>query len=210
MRPIAFSTLLLALFLATTSARAAADETPQAPAADTPPDDEWGKAKPGYVQLLASAMVGDGFRFNNPYRLASPLGDTAESVSRTATYGDLGIAATFFGNPLGFRHGLSARWSFALEGVSQSVITPSYLLYRRWRSLAAHGRLGVPIVVSPETTWGLEAALGGTFFVRGGIGVTAEVVGDLFYGAGTRDVKSVTYPVLSAQAGLVFAYEVLP
>ena len=29
--------------------------------------------KPGYVQLFASVYFGDGLRFNNPYRLATPL-----------------------------------------------------------------------------------------------------------------------------------------
>ena len=40
--------------------------------------------KPGYGQFFVTAMLGAGFRFNNPYRLSTPLGDDAESVSRTA------------------------------------------------------------------------------------------------------------------------------
>jgi hypothetical protein len=44
----------------------------------------------------------------------------------------------------------------------------------------------------------------------GGVGITGELVGNLFYGAGTREVSSAAYPVLSAQVGLTVAYEVLP
>ena len=194
-RPVLASLALAsALLLAAASAHAE-------PAAD--------QTKPGYVQLFGTALFGDGLRFNNPYRLATPLGATAESVSRTATYVDLGIAATL-GSPLGFQHGLAVRASFATEGIQQAVIAPSYLLWRRWRGVAAYARAGLPIVLTPDTTFGLEGGLGAVWFVRGALGVTGELVGDLFYGAGTREVQTPAYPVLSAEVGLTIAYEVLP
>lgn len=176
---------------------------------DVGPERDPFRTKPGYVQLLATTFVGDGLRFNNPYRLATPLGRDAESVSSTAPYIDIGLAVTF-GNPLGVQHGGALRASAALRGVGQVVTTPSYLAFRRWRSIAVYGRVGVPIVASPDVTWGLEAGAGGTWFFLGGVGVAAEVVGDVFYGAGTRDKATVTYPVLSGQLGLVLAYEVFP
>ena len=165
--------------------------------------------KPGYAQIFASVMGGTGLRFNNPYRLATPLGSNAESVSRTAGYVDIGIAATF-GHPLGWQHGLALRTSAAVEGVGQVVMTPSYFGWRRWRSLATFVRAGTPFILSPDTTWGLEAAAGGAFFFLGGLGVVAEVVGDVIYGQGTRDVKTATYPILSGQLCLVATYEVFP
>jgi hypothetical protein len=167
------------------------------------------RTRPGYVQIFLTTFFGDGLRFNNPYRLSTPLGSNAESVSRTAPYIDLGLGATF-GNPLGFQHGAALRTSAALSGVGQVVMTPSYLGYRRWSWLALYGRAGIPIVVTPDATWGLEAGLGATWYFLGGIGVAAEMVGDVFYGAGTRDKATVTYPVLSGQLGFVVAYEVLP
>jgi hypothetical protein len=167
------------------------------------------RIKPGYAQLFATTFVGEGLRFNNPYRLATPLGATAESVSRTAPYVDLGLAVTF-GNPLGLQHGGALRASVALQGVGQAVLSPSYLAWRRWRALALYGRAGTPVVATPSVTWGLEAGLGAAWFLRGGVGLAAEVVGDVFYGAGTRDKATVTYPVLSGQLGLVIAYEVFP
>ncbi len=172
-------------------------------------DDTSSETKPGYAQLLATAFVGDGLRFNNPYRLATPLGSSAESVSRSSTYVDIGAAA-MLGNPLGVLHGLAVRGSFAVEGVRQAVLVPAYVGWKRWRTWAVYGRAGVPFVASPEATWGLELGAGGVWFARAGIGVAAELVGDVFYGAGTREVARPAYPVLSAQLGLVLAYEVLP
>lgn len=167
------------------------------------------RTKAGYAQLFATAMVGTGLRFNNPYRLATPLGDDAESVSRTATYVDVGLAATL-GNPLGLQHGLALRTSVAVEGVGQVVMTPSYFAWRRWRSLAAFGRLGTPLVLTPSITWGFEAGLGGAWFFLGGLGLAAEIVGDVFYGAGTADVGTASYPMLSGQLGIISTLEVLP
>lgn len=167
------------------------------------------RTKDGYAQLFVSVMGGTGLRFNNPYRLATPLGDDAESVSRTAGYVDIGIAATV-GNPLGIQHGFAMRTTVAAEGVGQVVMTPSYFGWRRWGAWALYGRAGSPLVLSPKVTWGLEASAGGAWFFLGGLGLTAEIVGDLFYGAGTRDMAVTTYPVLSAQLGLLGTYEVLP
>ena len=130
-------------------------------------------------------------------------------MSRTAAYADFGLGVTF-GRALGLQHGGTVRVSVALEGVQQAAIVPAYLGWYRWKPVAAYVRAGVPIVTGPQATWGLEAGLGGVWFVRAGIGIALELVGDVFYGAGTREKAVTTYPVLSGQAGLVLAYEVLP
>ena len=77
--------------------------------------------KAPYVELFATTFLGDGLRFNNPYRLATPLGSSAESISRTAAYTDVGLAATL-GDPFGFRHGLALRMSIAVEGVDRKSV----------------------------------------------------------------------------------------
>ncbi len=161
------------------------------------------------LTLHATAFVGDGLRFNDPYRLATVLGPDAESVSRTAAYLDVGAQA-MLGDPRKLLHGFALRVSFAMEGVPQAVLTPSYVLEKRFVHLAVYGRAGTPIVLTPDVTWGLEGAVGGVWFVRAGLGLAAELVGDLFYGAGTREVSAAAYPVLGAQLGIVLAYEVLP
>jgi hypothetical protein len=190
--------------------RLAQADDDDAPHAEKPaPEPDPFRTKPGYAQLFATTFFGEGLRFNNPYRLATPIGGDAESLSLTAPYVDVGLAATF-GNPLGLQHGAALRTTVALQGVAQVVMTPSYLAWRRWRSFALYGRAGIPLVATPDLTWGLEAGLGATWFFLGGIGVAAEVVGDVFYGAGTQEKATVTYPVLSGQLGFVVAYEVLP
>src|SRR6185295_11658619 len=52
-------------------------------------------AAPTTLHGLAALSVGRGLRFNNPYRLAQPLGDTPESVSLSATYLDAGLGVLF-------------------------------------------------------------------------------------------------------------------
>ncbi|HEY5243620.1 MAG TPA: hypothetical protein VIJ22_19200 [Polyangiaceae bacterium] len=193
----ALAALVTSLALSLPSA-AGADES------HAPPD-----RKSGWFDLFATAFVGDGLRFNNPYRLSTVLGSQAQSLSRTAAYTDLG-GAILIGNPAFLAHGLVLRASVALEGIEQAVLAPSYMVLHRFGPWAAYGRAGAPIVLSPDTTFGMEGAAGAIWFVRAGIGLAAEVVGDVFYGAGTREVETPAYPVLSAQAGLWLSWEVLP
>ncbi|MDB4939250.1 MAG: hypothetical protein JWP87_6222 [Labilithrix sp.] len=201
--------LVVAIVAATLAGeRLASADDEVAPEKPKPEPDPF-RTKPGYVQLFVTSFLGDGLRFNNPYRLSTPLGGDAESVSRTAPYIDIGLGATF-GNPLGLQHGGTLRTSAAVSGVGQIVMTPSYLAWRRWSAIALSGRAGIPLVVTPDVTWGLEAAAGATWFFLGGFGLAAEIVGDVYYGAGTREKSTVTYPVLSGQLGFVAAYEVLP
>lgn len=165
--------------------------------------------KSGWVDVFATAFVGDGLRFNNPYRLSTVLGSDAQSLSRTAAYADVG-GALVLGDPLSLAHGLSLRASFAMEGVQQAVMTPAYLVFHRWGPWGVYGRAGAAIVLTPDTTWGFEGAAGGVWFPRAGVGIAAELVGDVFYGAGTQDVQVATYPVLSAEGGLWLSWEALP
>lgn len=206
----------LAIAIATASGVAHADAPPSPeepiearPLAPRAEPDEPLRDKPGYAQLFVSVMGGTGLRFNNPYRLSTPLGEDAESVSRTAAYFDFGFGMTL-GNPLGFQHGAALRVTTAIEGVGQVVMTPSYFGWRRLGPFAAFGRVGLPAVLTPDVTWGFEGALGGAFFFLGGLGIVGELVGDVFYGAGTRDVGTPAYPVLAGQLGLIGTYEVLP
>jgi len=189
--------LVVAVLAFATPARAADEDAP------------WSPAKAGWVDVVATGFVGDGLRFNNPYRLATVLGSQARSLSRTAAYADLG-AAMIVGDPERLAQGVALRTSIALEGVPQAVLAPSYLLLHRWGAWGAYGRAGVPLVLTPDVTWGLEGAAGALWFARAGVGLAAELVGDLFYGAGTREVAVPAYPVLSAQAGLWLSWEAMP
>lgn len=168
----------------------------------------WGSST--YYHLFSHAVLGDGIRFNNPYRLEETLGDDPESLSRSAVYGSL-LFGALLGDPVGWQHGASLELAYALEGIPQEVLTPAYVLARRlgprW---LAQARLGVPIVLEPDANLGAELALGGAYYFGAGIGVTAELVGNLFYGAATQDVSVTVIPMLSLQAGLRLDYEVLP
>ena len=167
------------------------------------------KSRPTYVRAFATVGGGIGLRFNNPYRLEHQLGDDARGLSSTAPYTDLGIGATF-GDPFGWQHGATLRWDRAVTGVPQSVITPSYVLLRRWVAFEAWGRFGFPIVLNPDRNLGTELAFGGAWFFTAGVGVGGELIGDLFFGAATPEKKNVSYPILSGQLGVIVEWERLP
>lgn len=158
---------------------------------------------------LLSLSVGRGLRFNNPYRLARPLGESAESVSLAATYLDLGLALLFGGSD--FRHGASVGGTVALQGIGQLVLTPSYLAqFGLTDSAALRGRVGVPIVVAPDTTLGLEAAAGSSLDLAYGFGALLELVGSVYFGAATDQTSITTIPMLSLQVGLYFEHWMSP
>jgi hypothetical protein len=164
----------------------------------------------GYVRALAGLSFGGGLRFNNPYRLATQLGASAEAPSATAPYVTI-MGALAFGPADGLQHGGSLGLSFALSGVGQTVLTPGYtLMYRGPGRLLGYGRAGPSILLSPDLNVGLEIAGGAAYFVTGGLGLVLDVAGNLFYGASTWEKKYPTYPVLSASLGVVVDVEFLP
>jgi hypothetical protein len=164
----------------------------------------------GDVRLFGSLEFGRGFRFNNPFRLATQLGQTAQSVSLTAPYADLGIAAVY-GPPDGLQHGGSLHVSFAMAGVAQAVLTPAYTLaYRGPRPFLAYGRVGPSFILTPDPSLGGEVAAGFAWFLTGKLALAGEMVFDLYYGAGTYQVGIATYPILSGQLGFLVEHELLP
>jgi len=167
--------------------------------------------KPGvYAQLFGTMSFGKGLRFNNPYRLATELGQDAQSLSLTSAYVDFGANASF-GPPRGFQHGVSLHAGVSMEGVRQGYLSGSYeLVFRRYAPWMVHARLGPSVLVSPDVNVGGELAAGFSGFVTGGLGFTSELAFDLFYGAATLDRKVTTIPVLSLQIGVIADFEVLP
>ena len=110
------------------------------------------------------------------------------------------------GEPYGLQHGLAVHFSISLEGVAQQTLSWSYLLLRRSGSWLGYGRIGNVALTAPDANLGGELALGGAYFLTGGAGLTAELVGNLFYGAGTYDVSVTTVPTLSFTGGIIIDY----
>jgi hypothetical protein len=162
------------------------------------------------LRTFATLALGKGLRFNNPYRLATPIGDSPESVSFTAAYLDLGIGAAY-GPVDGFQHGGELALGIATDGISQQVLGLSYVLvYPVLDDVLLRGRGGFPIVLGPDANIGFELAAGGAWLFTGGIGVTAELTGSLFYGAATLDKTTTAIPMLALELGLWLDYEVFP
>lgn len=164
----------------------------------------------GYARFLGGIGLGAGVRFNNPYRLATQLGATGESLSTTAPYTMLTLAAAF-GSADGLQHGAFASLSFAMTGIDQAVFTPGYIMvYRGPHRFLGYARGGPAIILSPQTNVGGELAVGGAFFLTGSLGLSLDLAGNIFYGASTWEKKYPMYPVLSATAGIIVDIEVLP
>ena len=162
-----------------------------------------------YAHLFGALELGRGLRLNNPYRLETVLGDDAESLSLTATYLDISAGAAF-GPPDALQHGAALHASFALHGIPQEVLTPSYVAMARFSPLRFHGRAGTPIVLEPDAGVGGEIAAGMAWLFTAGLGVGLELCASLFYGAATHDRSITAIPVISLQGGLAVDYEILP
>lgn len=162
-----------------------------------------------YVDVFGTAELGKGIRWNNPYRLQTSLGSSYESLSTSATYGDLGIGAAL-GPPDRFQHGAYLHYSFALGGIAQHVVAPTYLLMRRFGWGLAYAHVGPSIVLGPQRNTGAELAIGGAWLVRSGLGVSAELGQAAYYGAATSEVSATLVPVTYFQVGLLASWEVLP
>lgn len=163
-----------------------------------------------YAHFYGALSLGRGLRFNNPYRLQTELGDSSQSLSLTAPYLDV-AAGALLGSAGHLQHGLGVNASFAIEGIRQEVITPAYLtllpLSPRWQ---LRGRLGLPIVLEPDASVGVELGVGAVFLASAGLGFTAEAIGSLFSGAATLEETSTLIPIVSLQLGVLVDYEVLP
>ncbi len=179
------------------------DAGPVAPAS-TP------RSRQGYGHWLGGLGVGRGLRFNNPYRLDTVLGEDAESLSLSATYLDLHLGR-MFSDPDGFEHGVTLHLSIATDGIRQEVLTPSYLLLRRLSPrVLSYARLGVPIVLEPDASVGLEAGLAGVYFFTANLGIGAELDFSIFYGAATIEEAATMIPMTSLSLGVYFDWETLP
>lgn len=189
-------------------------QTAEAPAATAEPQNpalaRFEERPSGYVRLFVTAAAGFGIRFNNPYRLSTQLGEDASSASISAPYLDLALSVVT-GDPDGIQHGGSVHVGSSLDGVVQPFVTPSYVLaYRASLPILIYGRLATPILLAPDVNVGGEVAGSISYFFTSGIGVTSEVVFDLFYGAATLEKQYSVIPVLSFQLGVIADYEFLP
>lgn len=165
---------------------------------------------PCYAHTFFDVGVGRGLRFNNPYRLQTPLGSDASSVSVTASTLDFKIAG-LLGDPFGWHQGMSLAASLSLQGVPQQVITPSYqLAYPLSGRFWWRGHLGAAIVTQPDANIGFELGSGLVGLVRAGLGVHLGLVYAQFWGAATPESGASPIPILAGQLAATLQYEVLP
>lgn len=167
-------------------------------------------AWPCYWHTFVHVGAGRGLRFNNPYRLQTQLGSQPESLSATAPYLDARVGAVS-GDSEGLHHGVSLGLSWALQGVPQQVLTPSYqLAYRVNQRHWLRASLGPAIVLQPDPNVGVEVGADWVLLIRAGIGVYLGLTQATYWGAATDQRSATLIPLLSAHAGISLHYEVLP
>ena len=200
----------LALVLSLIAAPLPALGQPSTPADGVAPARAQPLADADHAHLFGALAIGRGLRLNNPYRLATPLGDSAESLSLSATYLDLSLGMAL-GPRDGIAHGGVLHLAVALDGIPQEVLTPSYVALHRFEGgWLAYGRAGVPVVLEPDLNAGLELAAGGAWLFTAGLGATIELSGSVFYGAATHDTEITVIPIVALSIGVFVDYEILP
>jgi hypothetical protein len=109
------------------------------------------------------------------------------------------------------QHGASVRAGGPLVGVVQPYVTPSYVFaYRDDLPVLLYGRVGTPLLLAPDFNVGAEVAGSVSYFFTSGLGLTSELMFDLFYGAATLDDQYSTIPVVAFSLGVIADVEVLP
>jgi len=161
-----------------------------------------------YFHWFGAAALGRGIRFNNPYRLEHVLGKTTRSLSVSALYADVSLGV-MQGAPSGLQHGIGVDLAVALTGIRQEVLTPSYrAFYRLPAPWLIGGRFGVPVVLEPDVTGGVELAASAMYRMLANLGPYMELIGSCFFGAATLDQDRTTIPIVSLQIGVFADYEV--
>jgi hypothetical protein len=162
-----------------------------------------------YLRAQLDAGAGKGLRFNNPFRLQTQLGSSAESLSLSAAYLDL-RGALLGGDPFGWHYGGAVSVALALEGIAQQVVTPAFTTgHPISDTLWLNGYLGCPLVLGPDPNAGVEVAVELSYWPRAGWGLYTGLAWDQFWGAATDDSSAVSIPILAAQLGMSVQYEVL-
>lgn len=201
MRRARWAPLVVLAALALAPRASSADE----PARVGPP------ARGYYANALATVAVGQSLRFNNPYRLSTPLGSTARSVFSSPRRTSTSAARCSWARRPGCSTACRCASTTALSGVPQDVFTPSYIaLYRAGPAVMPYARAGTPFVLEPNPNMGGELAAGVVYLFTGGLGLTAELGASAFYGAATREVSATFIPLVFGQLGVAGNLEVLP
>lgn len=105
-------------------------------------------------------------------------------------------------------------FSFGLDPLEQWTIMPAYTLRIALQDTPVpdyllYGRIGVPLTVSPDFVWGIQADVGFTYMLLAGFGVYVELGYSMFFGGEDRGGDTSIHPLLSGELGVVFDIEVL-
>ena len=168
--------------------------------------DDWERTGEAHARILWGA----GLRPDDRVLIASFFSLYLGSWGALKGCERLGATVFPFGAGLPGQTLMAVQWARELRPTA-FYGTPSYALLwsvdPRW---ALTGRAGLPIVAEPDANVGFELAGGGIYYLTAGIGVTASLVGSLFFSAATLESSRPAIPIVSLELGAVYDYEVLP
>lgn len=140
---------------------------------------------PAYLELRAGVTLPQRGRIGHELTLG-----LTTNVARDGTYTagvdalEQWVVAPAYGVRVGFPHGP----------------VPDFVL---------RGRVGLPVVLTPDVTWGVEVDASLTYALLAGLGVYVELGYATYFGAEDRAGDRTTHPVLALELGVALDWEVL-
>ncbi|MCB9616530.1 MAG: hypothetical protein H6722_29190 [Sandaracinus sp.] len=187
--------------------RAAMDDEPLFAAPEQTPRAPW--------RVLASVGVGTSIRLVRNLELQQErfapayleLRGGVALPQRGRVGHELSLAVT--GNLSG-----DGSYTSGIDPMQQWVLSPGYAVRVGFPAGAVpdfvvRGRVGIPVVLAPDVTWGVEVDASFTYALLAGLGIYAEVGYGTFFGAEDRAGDLTVNPVIGLELGAMLDWEVL-
>ncbi|MCB9635116.1 MAG: hypothetical protein H6721_23570 [Sandaracinus sp.] len=105
-------------------------------------------------------------------------------------------------------------YTSGIDPMQQWVVSPGYAVRVGFPAGAVpdfvvRGRVGIPVVLTPDVTWGVEVDASFTYALLAGLGIYAEVGYGTFFGAEDRAGDLTVNPMIGLELGVMLDWEVL-
>ncbi len=105
-------------------------------------------------------------------------------------------------------------YTAGVDAVEQWIVAPAYALRVGFPQgpvpdYVLRGRVGLPVVLAPDLTWGVEVDASLTYALLAGLGVYVELGVATYLGAEDRAGDQTMHPVLALELGASLDWEVL-
>lgn len=171
---------------------------------------------------------------NDPWRLSAQVGGGASiRLSQNLDFDQDRFAPSYLDVTLGvswgqsgrIRHGYQLGVAFNLSGdgsfssgidaAEQWVLTPYYVLQLRFDDEVVPdyfvlARVGVPLTIAPDFSPGIDLSGQFVYMFLAGLGAYVELSASMFFGGHLQGDSVSIHPLVSAEVGVHFDFEMLP